>query len=72
MHESPDMVTGLGSVKKLLVSFTTLEPHVDDKGGRAVEDGQRMMPHVGAIGHALAGAGDESARAAHVGPPSLA
>jgi hypothetical protein len=56
------MVTG-GQREKLLVLLTSVKPDVDGEGGWTVEDGQRMMPHVGAVGDALAWTGKEGAGA---------
>jgi hypothetical protein len=44
------MVTG-AQREKLLVLLTSVKSHVDGEGGWAVEDGQRMMPHVGHAQH---------------------
>jgi predicted TIM-barrel fold metal-dependent hydrolase len=50
--------------EKLLVFLASVKRHVDREGGWAIEDGQRMMPHVGAAGK-LRPSGRRRLRRAH-------
>jgi hypothetical protein len=55
-------------VDELLVAGRPVTPHPDREGRRqAAEDGQRMMPGVGGVGHALAARGEERPRLGEVG-----